>query len=572
MAFTSLSIPDDGTRGAKAVRKYSQLLDRRRLWEREWRDLADFIVPRKSVVLRNTGSGFGLNFTPGDITTRRIFSSSAIKANEDLASSIQGTLTNAAVRWFTLKFPFEELNTVQEAAVWLEEVADRMFLEFQQSNFNAEINEAYIDLGGFGISAMFMDEDDLPDKGGFGGFRFKSLTIGEYAISENASGRVDTIYRAFQMSLHAAVEKWGAENLSQGAQEKFTKNPFEQIQILHCVFPRDVFDNTRAGKRRFASLWVEFTEKHLINEGGFEEFPYMVPRWAKNTGEEYGRGPGHTSLPDVRTLNRARQLKFRQWAKAVDPPMEALEEGVIGQIQLTPSSLNFVRELNSIQPIESKARFDVASVNEQELISSIKEIFFSDLTSLPPAQGTPMSATEAAQRFEIMQRKLGPTIGRLKSELLQVMIDRGFGLMARADALPEAPQVILDFFRKQGVAEIRVEFEGPLERAQRSSDLVAIERTYQILIPVSAVAPEVFDVLDHDGIALRVAEVTGLPQSLVVPPEEVAQIRAARAEAQQKAAEAEQSEKLARAAKSGAGAVSEISQVAPPGPAPAEEI
>jgi hypothetical protein len=42
-----------------------------------------------------------------------------------------------------------------------------------------------------------------------------------------------------------------------------------------------------------ASIYIERKTKHVLQNGGFEEFPYAVPRWYKVAGEKYGRSPGH---------------------------------------------------------------------------------------------------------------------------------------------------------------------------------------------------------------------------------------------------------------------------------------
>jgi len=231
--------------------------------------------------------------------------------------------------------------------------------------------------------------------------------------------------------------------------------------------------------------------------------------------------------------------------------MEALDEAVIGLVRLTPSAMNYVRETGSIRPIETGARFDISSLSEQELERSIKEIFFSDLISLPPSQGTPMSATEALQRWEIMHLKLGPAIGRLKTELLQWIVIRSFGILARAGEIEPAPASVKSFFGGD-LMDVDVEYDGPLERAQRSSDLVAIERTYASILPIAEVRPEVLDVIDHDAVARRGAEVSGLSSHFLKTPEEVEAVREARAEQIQVQNEAELAERTARAEKSAA--------------------
>jgi len=100
---------NDAARGI--VKRHDRLVDRRRLFEKDWTDCADYILPRKAMVLRGLQAGA--------VTTTRLYSSTAIKANADPASEMQGALTHAAIRWFKLKFPLEELNNDPDASAKL---------------------------------------------------------------------------------------------------------------------------------------------------------------------------------------------------------------------------------------------------------------------------------------------------------------------------------------------------------------------------------------------------------------------------------------------------------------------
>lgn len=540
------------------IKKFDRAETRRQQYEKDWRHIGDYIHPRKSLLLRKA--------TAGSTISARLYSSTAIKANHDLASAMQGALTNAAIRWFKLSFPFKELNDEPEAAAWLEDVSDRMFLMVQHSNFAAEINEAYLDLGAFGTSATFVDWDI--DKARL---RFKTITIGEYIIGEGRDGKVNFLGRKYEMTLQQIVDQFGRDNPNLTTRMRSnldTGSMDERFEILHIIGWRKLEEqdprtaDIDATKRPWAEFYVTYGEgeKAVLFQGGYFEMPWMVARWSKNGNEEFGRGPGHVSLPDVKTLNRARQLKFRHWSKVIDPPMQAVEEGVIGEISMTPSSINYVRDMDMIKPIEVGGQPQVTQVNEAELIQQIKEIFFSDLVNLPPIQGTPMSATEAAQRFELMERKLGPTVGRLKSELLTPTVERIFGMMLRAGFIPPPPASVILFFQQNGKIDMQVEFEGPLERAQRQSDLVAVEKTYASLGPIAQVRPEVLDVLDHDSIAVYVARAAGLPAHFIVPPEQVQQVRQERAEMEAKLQQMQMAESATKSMKAGAGSIRELKQ------------
>ena len=129
------------------------------------------------------------------------------------------------------------------------------------------------------------DENDI--------FRFSSRHIKELYIQENDRGFVDTIYRRFQMPVHAVVEKFGLENLSAETGKLFKKEPFDKIELVHVVRPRTIYNENKLDKKNmpFQSIYFEFGSGHIINIGGFKELPYVIPRYLKASTEIYGRSP-----------------------------------------------------------------------------------------------------------------------------------------------------------------------------------------------------------------------------------------------------------------------------------------
>ena len=145
-------------------------------------------------------------------------------------------------------------------------------------------------------------------------------------------------------------------------------------------------------------------------------------------------------------------------------------------------------------------------------------------------QGPQMTATEVQVRFELMQRLIGPTLGRMEMEYLKPILNRVFNIMLRKNALGEIPEIL------QG-NEVNVKFVGPVARAQRLNEIAAIERWIGSLIPVSQVNPDILDCVDFDMVADETATLYGVPDRLRRSPEEKDALRQQRAEqmAQQQA-------------------------------------
>ncbi len=503
------------SKAEQLVKRFYRLQERWMPWAPTLQDLADYILPkRKNILTRRT---------PGTKQTERLFDSTAPDSAVKLAAFIAGSLTNMAIRWFSLKMRINELNEDKETNIWLEACAEALFLALRQSNFNTESQEFYLDLDVFGTAALLVEEKDN-DGPGFGGFLFRTEAIGSYFIAENAEGMVNTIFRKLQMSVGEAANKWGAENLSESSQKLLVKDPDAQIDILHAIVPRHTAPGKLKGNKPFASYYIELDKKKMLDEGGYDEFPFLVTRWSKTSGEEYGRGPGHIALPDIMTLNKADELTLRGWGKIIDPPLKVRDDGVVGRVSTKPSSLITVRDMEALQPLEQGGKWDVNAALTQDRRASIRRMFYADQLQLPDK--TIITATEVERRIELAQQILGPTMGRLEYEYLNPLISRCFKMLMRSGMLPEPPQSVIEYSKKANV-EIDVEYEGPLARAQRGGELQAINRLMTMVAPLLQLNPnsQILDNLDEDALWKLGVKVTGTSKGLTREDSERDQLR-----------------------------------------------
>jgi hypothetical protein len=287
----------------------------------------------------------------------------------------------------------------------------------------------------------------------------------------------------------------------------------------------------------YASVYILKKYKTTLKESGFHEFPVQVPRWDKLSGEVYGRGPSHETLPDIKTLNKALELSLKAFGKAIDPPMKAKHDGIVGgEVRLTAGGITYVTDMDALEAFDLGSKWDVVKFKTEDLRDNIKRSYLTDHIELKDSPQ--MTAEEVRTRQEQMIRLLGPTLGRLESEFLNPLIQRTFNLMFRGGAIPKPPEEVMESVAR-GAGEIDIEYTGPLSRGQRINEVYAIERIYQFAQPLATVNPGVLDVLDADE-SIRVAgEVLGAPEKIVRDEKEVAEIREDRAEAQADAEDAE---------------------------------
>ena len=514
----------------------------RQTWEDHWQEILDYVMPRKADVT--------FVRSRGEKRTEVLYDSTAITANNLLAASLQGTLTSASLPWFHLKLRDTELNQNRDVQLWLEDAAKRMYEIFNESNFNTEVHELYLDLVSIGTGAIFVEEGSK----GFDkeGIHFNCLHIAEYFIQENINGKVDTLYRKYKLTARQAIQEFGEENVGEKILESVKEKPDKEFNFIHAVEPTEDYERA-VGKSNTKlpvhSCHVCTEDKMVVRTGGYNEFPYLVPRWSKATGEIFGRSPSYNALPDIKTLNKAVEIGLKAWAKAIDPPLLVQDDGVIGRVRMTPAGITVVRHDGAIKPLQIGSNWQITDMKENQLRTSIRQAYYSDQLQLQ--DGPQMTATEVQVRYELMQRLLGPTLGRFQSEFLNPLIERTFGIMLRAGALLPEPDVI------QG-QKIDVEYVGPLARSQRMEESVAIDRLYELAINVVQIDPSIMDNINHDeAIRLR-GDLLGVPKIVLRARDEVEELREQRQQAQMAQQQAEQQQQAAQAALTQGQAMSEM--------------
>ena len=511
----------------KLLTRFSRLAGQRQNWETHWQEVADYMMPRKSDVTKKR--------TRGDKRMELIFDSSPLQALELLAASLHGMLTNPSTPWFTLRFKDEDIDNEEEAKIWLESATDAMYTAFNRSNFQQEIFELYHDLITFGTAAMFIEEDDEDI------IKFSTRHINEVFIAENDKGRIDTIFRRFKISARAAVQKFG-DAVSSDIQGIFRKDPYQEVEILHAVYPRSDFDPKKKDKENmpFESVYLEYKNANELSISGFKEFPFVVPRYLKASNEIYGRSPAMTALPDVKMLNEMSKTTIKAAQKQVDPPLLVPDDGFLLPVRTVPGGLNFYRSgtRDRIEPLNIGANNPLGLNMEEQRRDAIRAVFY--VNQLMMQQGPQMTATEVIQRNEEKMRLLGPVLGRLQSELLKPLIDRVFAILLRNNMFVEAPEFLSG-------RDIEIEYVSPLAKAQKSSELQSIMRAIEILGSLANVSP-VFDYVNFDNLVKHLADIVGMPQKLLKSQN---QVNAERQQAQEQQQQMQQMQQLQQVAKAG---------------------
>lgn len=478
--------------------------------EETWSLLSEFILPNQSGI-------FYTNSEPrGEKKTQRLYDSTAPQANHDLASSLHSSITNQSIQWAELEFEQDELNDDNEASAWLEQVTKILHKAYRNSNLYTELLKSYTFLSCFATAPLFIDS--IRDKNKeWQKFKFRALHLANVCIEENEHGEIDTAYIRSKMTARNAVAMFG-DKVSDRIKETVEREPEKQFTFYQCVMPRHEKEIDRNSpnpkKKPFANIYVEKDGQKIVYENGFDEFRIPTPRWDVMPFEVYGRGPGHIALPDIRTLNTADKLMLQSIAKNINPPTIASSKNIIGTFDQRPGSLSIVQDIQGIQQMVPQSRFDVTQLFLQERRDRIKAAFFLDKLLLPPRQETgEMTAFEVATRTEQIQRVLGPTFGRLESELLSPLVSITFNIMMREGQFPELPAV-LEKAKQEGKDGLNVRYVNPLARSQRIEEFQALQQWLQFLGGTAQLLQDMspLDNFNYDQAAEISADVLGVPQ------------------------------------------------------------
>ena len=487
------------------IKKFNKLKHERVNWDSYWQMIAEYVIPRKDNI-------YG-TITTGENKHNRLYDSTSIHANEMLASALHAMLTNPSNVWFGLSTGDKQLDAIKEVRQYLQDSVMKIIELMNNSNFQTEIHEVYLDLGSIGTSYFRIEEDKENT------FRFHANSIYSCYVDENSKGAIDTVYREYEFSLRQISQEFGEDvfDKHEDLQRMREKDPMAKVKIVHAIEPKG---------KRIASIHVLKKYPFVLREGSFNEQLHAIPRWTKLSEEKYGRSPAMKSLPDIKMINQMMRALIRAAQKVADPPLLVPDNGFLLPVKTTPGGTTIYRagSQDEIKPLVHNTRLDLHVDIIEQTRERIRQAFFIDQLQLQ--DGPQMTATEVMQRTEEKLRMMGPILGRLHNELLKPIIDRCYAIAFRAGELPKAPDAIKG-------RELKIQYTSQIAKAQRASEADTFMRVLQSVAPVLEAAPQTMDNFNMDNIVRYHASIFGLPEEMLNSPDDVAETRESRAAAQE---------------------------------------
>ena len=457
-------------------------------FEASWRDIAALIHPTRSQFQRKTGAA----------ARGQVYDSTALIAAEQLAAGLFSALTNPATPWFHLEADDPE---------WAEAVETAMNAAFNAGGgaFYTVLPDLFRDLVCFGTAILAIKP----------GPRFFVRRLEDVVLEDDGEGDIARVFRRFKLRAPAALQRFGPQT------------------------PQDVRRAAERGEGQYVGQFIEVTEplRHKGNPGqsGRQDdllaptvqitvidahsgrtvetrqrstAGELVLRWSTANGGPYGDSPAMLTLPDVKTLNAMCKASLLAAQKAVDPPILSAHEHGMRGLKTHPGAVIYggldASGRRLYQPFMDGANLGLSLEMEQQRRGQIREAFFGPLLVAAHAPGE--TATAFLGRQEEKARLLAPYLARLQSELLEPLVQRTFGVLYRAGALPRYTGSALH-------PEVpRVRLVSPLAQAQRLSEAA---RHLRLLDGVAGLGVERDALVDTPSLAKTILQQAGLPSQFI---------------------------------------------------------
>lgn len=493
---------------------FSSLHAGRSGWWEHWRELADYLLPRRYVSL----------LSPNDTKRRErlndmIFDPTGTTAIRILASGMMNGITSPSRPWFKLGIAGLD-DSPSPAREWLDTVEQRMMMEMARTNFYNAMASMYLDLATFGSAAVLIYENPRSV------FRCYNPPVGEFYFAQSAQLAVDTFAREFLYTVRQTVERFGIENVSDHVKNLYNmpngSGLNREIVIRHLIEPNT--DGKYPVKKKFAYreiYWERSAPEGLVLEvAGYNECPGAFPRYEVMGNDPYGTSPGMDMLPEVKQLQQMTKDKAIAVQRLARPPLLADESLRNSPKSLLPNGITYVRNASQIgmKPIYTvNPPLDQMTADIREIQQRIQIIAHNDLFKMISQLDTVRSATEIDARREEKLVLLGPVLERFENEALNPILRRIYSIMMRYDLFPPPPEDIAG-------RDIQIEYISILTTAQKALGAAPLERWIAFIGQISGIYPGAVNVPDFETLIRDYAISLGVGVKNIRTVEEVADL------------------------------------------------
>lgn len=502
-----------------AFKRWDALKEKRKPWEAAWEKAAELCAVNSKIYMKNKS---------GRIVSK-LFDSTARNDLIMFTSAMKTLLAPSNQRYQRIKPSRPELEEDDETKAFVEHVNNLIF-KFRYaagSTFSSEADILLNQIGMFGQAPWYV-EDNVGK-----GILYRTFPMKEVWCAANRANKVDTVYRAYEISLRQAIKEFG-DRATAKMRERFERQPDAPIHLLHIVEPREDRNPKRLDYTGmpFVSWHINLDDKEIIYEGGYRTQPYQVPHYLGNPGEVYCGSPALQAMNDILTINEMAKTVLRSGQLQANPAI--LAAGNVANAQraamagaIVPGGLDSSgRAL--VAPMQYANNLSITLELQNQVRETIDRAFLKPFfMALSQNQNRQMTAEEARIINAEVSQLLAPMGERLSNEWLVGTVEREVDIIRSYGLLDDVP----DSLMYEG--SLQVEFESPMIRMQQSGEIKGLMETLESAISLSQVDPSVLDRIDMGEALDVIANYKGVPTRVMRSKEQIEAMGAARAQTEQ---------------------------------------
>jgi len=531
-------------RGEIIVEKILQMKDDRMPWEQGWQTIAENLIPwREDEMARRDIT----SVMPGSA----IYEGSALNAYNTWVDGMYGHICSRSSKWWDMVGANDTISKDKQATLWMDDATLAGFRRFNNSNFYATISQFIGDCGGFGISHMF-----VKDQPGRKTVSYIPLSPIRVYVETDEDNQYILHGIEIELSNHAALMKFGKDNMPETYLKEWEENPFTRHLYYHVVGHKDKFEEIFEPETKlpyFSFYIAEDFPKVIITEGGYDYYPIITWPYMEYSGSPYSFGPAHNAIYDILGIHSMGKTLLQTVQLAADPPI-AIPSEMKKKMRYRPHGVSLYEDPGRRPfPILAQSNYPVGKDFKDDKKMTIDKHFMVDFFEMLQNITARMTAYEVSERLAEKVAIIGPRVGQFTQMGLKRIIEATLHLEIQHKRLASPPDVL-----KRGPDLVDVDFLGSLAQAQKKLALgQGLQRAVQEILALVQFQPQVMDNVDWDEYTRTTFSINGAPSRIMKSAKTVDAERAEREKKAQAAQQAEQMEKLGNANKGLANPVAE---------------
>jgi hypothetical protein len=495
----------------KLCRQWEQAKGKRANFDTHWEDAHRYAWPNSRDFTSQT-------ITQGARKNFELFDETLMEDTKKGAHVLEAVLSRRGTRWASTSALATELRKNARIREYLRQVDEVLYAHRETGGAAcySALHQTYRCQLVAGNDALWVDDRFDERTKRKVGIRWKALDLRDVWVERDWQGFPAVIFRRFTLNVEQIAEQFERDRVPQRIRERAATHPFEPLDLLTVLRPNPDHEPEDPFSKAILAVDLLPSEKAILREGGYEEWPLIFSSGEIAPGEGYGRGIAMDLLPAAKSLNRIIRDMLIATEKRANPPLLYHDDGELGvkrAIRLRAGALTkgavSADGKPLVQPLYTGADIAVGLELAERLEQKIHRATFVDLFTLL-VEKPQMTATEILERAAEKGVFLGPIVGDQQGQKLAPMTDREIGLHARAGRLPPMPEELAE-----AGGLIALEYETPAAQFQRAGEIRQIEEGIASLAALDQVYPGVREVADGEATARRLLELRGIRGDIV---------------------------------------------------------